>query len=69
MKFIEVKCENREAEISINIDHIVLIKKMVVAGSGKNGCEIVVTATNDNKGPVLVINSVSEIKKRISSAK
>lgn len=42
---------------------------MTVAGSGKEACQIVLTSVNDGKGPVEVINSVSDIKKKISAAK
>ena len=70
MKFIEVNCKSRETTININIDHIVILKRMLIAGSSnKEVCEIVLTSTNDNKGPVLVIKTVEEVKKLITKAK
>lgn len=69
MKFITVNCINRETEVSINTDKIVLLKKKKIAGSEKEVCEIVLTEANDGKGSVEVIRSVSEIKKLIKEAK
>ena len=68
MKFIEVFCKKRETTVSINIDHIVLLKKMLVAGSEKEVCEIVLTSANDKEGTIYVIKSVAEIKKLIKAA-
>ena len=69
MKFIDVKCINRETSVSININHIVLLNKITIAASGKEACQIVLTSVNDGKGPVEVVKSVSNIKKQIAAAK
>jgi|GEM_PF-6487370 len=42
MKFLNVYCENRKAEVYISLDKIVLIKKL----DEENGCLIELAGTN-----------------------
>jgi hypothetical protein len=44
-----------------------MLKKMKVAGSGKEACEIIIENPSDNKGSILVIESVKNINMKINA--
>jgi len=59
MKFLNVYCENRKAEVYISLDKIVLITKV----DGENACLIELQGT---EGPVKAIMPVEDLIRKIN---
>jgi len=66
MNFIEVFCHTRNATLLINIEKIVLLKQLKIAGGEKEICFIVVEGLNDGKGEVQVHLSMDEVNRMIN---
>lgn len=69
MSLVEFFCHNRDTTVYINPDKILFLKRMQLAGSTeKEICEIVIEKPSDDKGSILVFDSIKSVATKIKNS-